>query len=60
MTVSAFSPFWLRATLIWEMFSWAAAMVLLIQDLDRPGAGFITVSQTPMINTAASLAAYPD
>ena len=37
-----------------------SAMVLLIQDLDRPGAGFIRVSQTPMINTAASLAAYPD
>ena len=37
-----------------------AAMVLLIQDLDRPGAGFIRVSQQPMINTAASLAAYPD
>lgn len=36
------------------------AMVLLIQDLDRPGGGFIRVSQTPMINTSASLAAYPD
>lgn len=37
-----------------------AAMVLLIQDLDRPGAGFIKVSQQPMINTAASLATYAD
>jgi len=37
-----------------------AAMVLLIQDLDRPGAGFIRVSQQPMINTAASLAAFAD
>ncbi len=33
-----------------------AAMILLIQDLDRPGAGFIKVSQQPMIDTAASLA----
>ena len=37
-----------------------AAMVLLIQDLDRPGAGFIRVSQQPMMNTAASIAAYSD
>ncbi len=37
-----------------------AAMILLIQDLDRPGAGFIRVSQQPMIDTAAAIAAYPD
>ena len=37
-----------------------AAMVLLIQDIDRPGAGFIKVSQQPMINAAAGLAAFPD
>ena len=37
-----------------------AAMVLLIQDIDRPGAGFIKVSQQPMVNVAASLAAFPD
>ena len=37
-----------------------ASMILLIQDLDRPSAGFITVSQQPMIDTAASIAAYPD
>ncbi len=35
-----------------------AAVVLLIQDLDRPSSGFITVSQQPMIDTAASIAAY--
>jgi hypothetical protein len=29
-------------------------------DLDRPGAGFIEVSQQPMFDTAASLAAFPD
>jgi hypothetical protein len=37
-----------------------AAMVILIQDLDRPGAGFIRVSQEPMIAVAASIAAFSD
>lgn len=37
-----------------------AAMVLLIQDIDRPGAGFIKVSQQSMANVAATLAAFPD
>jgi hypothetical protein len=37
-----------------------AAVILLIQDLDRPGQGFVTVSQQPMIDTAASLAGYPE
>lgn len=37
-----------------------AAIVLLIQDIDRPGAGFIKVSQQPMANAAAALAAFPD
>jgi hypothetical protein len=37
-----------------------AAVILLIQDLDRPGSGFITVSQQPMIDVAASLAGYSD
>jgi hypothetical protein len=36
----------------------AAGVILLIQDIDRPGAGFISVSQQPMIDTAASLAGY--
>jgi uncharacterized membrane protein YidH (DUF202 family) len=36
------------------------AVILLIQDLDRPGAGFITISQQPMIDTAASIAGYAD
>jgi hypothetical protein len=35
-------------------------MVLLIQDIDRPGAGFIKVSQQPMANAAVTLAAFPD
>lgn len=37
-----------------------AAMVMLIQDLDRPGAGFIRVSQDSMISVAASVATYSD
>ena len=35
-----------------------SAMILLIQDLDRPGAGFIKVSQQPMVDTAAAIAGY--
>jgi len=36
----------------------AFAVIMLILDLDRPGAGFIEVSQQPMIDAAASLAAF--
>jgi uncharacterized membrane protein YidH (DUF202 family) len=36
-----------------------SCVILLILDLDRPGAGFIEVSQQPMIDTAASIAALP-
>jgi hypothetical protein len=35
-----------------------SAVILLIQDLDRPTAGFISVSQQPMIDVATSIAAY--
>jgi hypothetical protein len=35
-----------------------ASVILLIQDLDRPGAGFVSVSQQPVIDTAAALASY--
>lgn len=35
-----------------------SSVLLLIQDLDRPSGGFITVSQQPMIDTAASVATY--
>ncbi len=35
-----------------------ASVILLIQDLDRPGAGLITVSQQPMIDTIKSLESY--
>jgi hypothetical protein len=37
-----------------------SAVILLILDLDRPGAGFIEVSQQPMVDTAASIAAFPE
>lgn len=36
-----------------------ASVIILILDLDRPGAGFIDVDQQPMIDAAASLAAIP-
>lgn len=36
-----------------------ATMVLLIQDIDRPGSGFITVSQQPLANAAAAIDAFP-
>jgi hypothetical protein len=35
-----------------------AAVILLILDLDRPGTGFIEVSQQPMIDAANSIAAF--
>lgn len=37
-----------------------SAVVFLIIDLDRPSTGFITNSQQPMIDLAASIAAFPD
>jgi hypothetical protein len=38
----------------------AVVVILLIQDLDRPTAGFVKVSQQPMIDTAKSISGYPD
>lgn len=35
-----------------------AAVIILILDLDRPGAGAIEVSQQPMIDAAATIAAF--
>jgi hypothetical protein len=35
-----------------------AGVILLIQDLDRPSGGFITVSQEPMTDTAQALEGY--
>ena len=45
---------------VYVMGALVCAVILLIQDLDRPTAGFISVSQQPMIDTAASIAAYTD
>jgi len=45
---------------IYTMGVLVSAMLLLIQDLDRPNAGFVTVSQQPMLNAAASIAAFAD
>ncbi len=36
-----------------------ATMVLLIQDIDRPGSGYIRVSQQPLANAAAAIDAFP-
>lgn len=35
-----------------------AGVILLIQDLNRPGAGFITVNEQPMIDTEQALQGY--
>ncbi len=35
-----------------------SAVILLVQDLDRPNAGFIMVSEQPMRDVAASMAGY--
>ncbi len=45
---------------VYLMGAIVAAVILLIQDLDRPAAGFIGVSQQPMIDTATSIAGYLD
>ena len=45
---------------IYVMALLLSAVILLILDLDRPTTGFISVSQQPMIDTAASIAAFPD
>jgi hypothetical protein len=37
-----------------------ASVILLIEDLDRPNAGFVKTSQQPMIDTAAAIASYID
>ena len=37
-----------------------ASVILLIEDLDRPDAGFVKTSQQPIIDTAAAIASYND
>ncbi len=36
------------------------AVILMVQDIDRPTSGFVTLSQQPIIDVAASLASYTD
>ena len=43
---------------IYVMAVLVSTVILLIQDLDRPNAGFIIINQQPMIDTAASIEAY--
>jgi len=43
---------------VYIMSALVAAVILLIQDIDRPSAGFISVSQQPMMDTAAALESY--
>ena len=45
---------------VYMMALLVAAVILLIQDLDRPSSGFITVSQQPMLDTALSLAGFSE
>jgi hypothetical protein len=45
---------------IYAMAVLVAAMILLIQDLDRPSAGFIKVSQQPMLDAAANISGFSD
>ena len=45
---------------IYAMAVLVAAMILLIQDLDRPSARFIKVSQQPMLDTAANISGFSD
>jgi hypothetical protein len=37
-----------------------SAVIYLILDLDRPSSGFITNNQQPMVDTAATIAAFPE
>jgi len=34
-------------------------VMFVILDLDRPNVGFITISQKPMVDTLATLSAFP-
>ena len=43
---------------VYVMVVLVCAVILIIQDLDRPLTGFIEVSQQPMLDTAASISAY--
>ena len=46
-------PVYVMGLVVWTV-------IVLIMDLDRPGTGFIKVSQQPMIDTAATIARFSD
>lgn len=54
------SKFSVRGLPIYAMAVLVAAIILLIQDLDRPSAGFIKVSQQPMLDAAANILGFSD
>lgn len=43
---------------VYAMNLLAASVILLIQDIDRPTSGFISVSHQPMVDTANAVAGY--
>jgi len=45
---------------VYVMVLLVSAVIFLIMDLDRPNAGFITNSQQPMIDLAASIESFSD
>lgn len=45
---------------IYTMGVLVSIVIFLIQDVDRPGPGLIAVSQQPMLDAAASIAAFAD
>ncbi|MDO9560435.1 MAG: hypothetical protein Q7J60_02315 [Bradyrhizobium sp.] len=45
---------------IYTMGALVSIVIFLIQDIDRPGPGLITVSQQPMLDAAASIAEFAD
>ncbi|MFO0995608.1 MAG: hypothetical protein U1F33_02915 [Alphaproteobacteria bacterium] len=51
---------WRSRLSVYLMGVLVAALILLIQDLDRPGSGFITISQQPMIDAAATISGFAD
>ncbi len=45
---------------VYTMGLLVVAVILLIQDLDRPNTGFVETSQQPMVDVAAAIASYSD
>jgi hypothetical protein len=45
---------------VYIMGALICGVIFVILDLDRPNVGFITIDQQPMIDTAATIAAFSD